>query len=125
MQTIGERIATARASLGWSQKRLSEELGCKPEQVSMWEAGRRNPRPKAIATLAKALGTRYEWLILGQGSMRESMVAEVSAPYRTNADLSPAKRIILRALEADLARMTDEQAEAWYVNHQKAMDKTK
>lgn len=67
MKTIGNRIAAARASKGWSQKQLADAYPCKPEQISMWERGTRNPRPKAVATLASVLGVTYDWLMADEG----------------------------------------------------------
>lgn len=69
METIGNRIATARASLGWSQKQLADVIPCKPEQISMWERGVRHPRPKAGARLAAVLVVNYAWLMNGEGTM--------------------------------------------------------
>lgn len=125
METIGNRIAAARASKGWSQKQLAAALGCAPEQVSMWEAGRRTPRPKAVALLAATLGRTYDWLLLGVNPRQADVVMEPPGTYSADGDLTPAQRIVLRTIRADIAGLSDKELEAWFMKYQQVMDKSK
>ncbi len=108
-----------------TQADLAKAIGKAPQQVSAWERDEGIPRHANLSALVKALNIRREWLLLGIGPMQAEVAMEASASYRADPTLSAAKRIILRALEADLSRMTDEQAEAWFVSYQKTMDKLK
>ena len=109
---------------GINMAELARRAQLRPNTLTNWKSGKtQSPRKNDIASVSSALGVRPEWLLLGVTPMRLERVAETTAGYRAEANLSPAKRIILRALEADLSRMTDEQAEAWFARYQKMMDK--
>ena len=126
MSAFRDRLAKAMKEAGVpSQRQLAFTAKLRPSTITRWVSGEtKNIRPNDLGAVCTVLGIRAEWLLLGSGPMREDRVAESERPYSSDG-LSPAKRIILRAIEADLARMTDEQAEAWYLAHQKAMDKAK
>jgi transcriptional regulator with XRE-family HTH domain len=110
---------------GPSQRQLAFTAKLRPSTITRWVSGEtKNIRPHDIGAGCSILGVRADWLLLGVGPMKEDRVAESEHPYSADG-LTPAKRIILRAIEADLSRMTDEQAEAWFVSYQKTVDKPK
>src|SRR5437762_10149284 len=65
---LGRRIASFRASLGWTQQELADRLGVSRVAVSHIEAGLRDPGERTVALLAGLFkvepwdlvaGTRY------------------------------------------------------------------
>jgi transcriptional regulator with XRE-family HTH domain len=53
--TVGERIREARQARGWSQLRLSVELGVTPVAVHHWERGSRRPSVYVLAQIERLL----------------------------------------------------------------------
>lgn len=45
----------------WSNKKLAEETGYDPKLIAHWVAGRRDPKPEHLETVAKAIGVSLEW----------------------------------------------------------------
>lgn len=54
---LGERIRKIRESKGFSQKEISEKIGCSYQQLAQWEKGTRNPTYRNIEKIADALET--------------------------------------------------------------------
>lgn len=48
-------IAAARMKKNWTQQQLAEAAGIPQEQISMWESGKRKPRPASLEKIKKAL----------------------------------------------------------------------
>jgi transcriptional regulator with XRE-family HTH domain len=69
----------------------------------MWESGRRNPRPKAVAHLAQTLNASYTWLLTGQGPMHLEGVAEQGTPYRADALDAELLAEIIAAIQEEFA----------------------
>ena len=53
---IGPVIKAARHRRGLTQKQVGDALGINDRHVQAWEAGRRNPGPTLLATLAEVRG---------------------------------------------------------------------
>ena len=53
---IGPRIKTARQARGLTLDAVGDALGIDGRHVQAWEAGRRNPGPKYLTSLAEVLG---------------------------------------------------------------------
>lgn len=53
---IGTLIKAARQARKLTQKQVGEALGINDRHVQAWEAGRRNPGPKYLTSLAEVLG---------------------------------------------------------------------
>lgn len=77
MDTLGKRIKAARAKI--SREALAARIGKSGSAVRNWEYGYNVPSDGDLLLLAKETGANYEWLKTGEGSMRESGVAEISA----------------------------------------------
>jgi transcriptional regulator with XRE-family HTH domain len=69
LHTFGDRIRHAREALGLSQADLAKAVGLKPGAIGNYESGSRDSSRK-LATLAKVLDVRAEWLEAGIGPMR-------------------------------------------------------
>ena len=65
--TLKERIKQSRVTKGYSQNRLAELVGVSRSACCQWENGLSLPSVKNLATLARKLGVRFEWLATGRG----------------------------------------------------------
>lgn len=52
--TIGDKIIAARNNIGYTRKKLADEIGVHPEQLRHWEKGIRHPKREAIQKIASA-----------------------------------------------------------------------
>jgi transcriptional regulator with XRE-family HTH domain len=43
-ETLGDRIARLRRSLGWNQSELADRVSCRPNQISKFERGTYEPK---------------------------------------------------------------------------------
>lgn len=64
-EAIGKRIADARRSRSWGQRRLAEALGVRPHTVSNWERAVRTPQRDHLVALSVALRRTIGWILLG------------------------------------------------------------
>ena len=64
-ETIGQRIKRLRKQKGYSQKILSEKIGCNQGSLSNYELGKRTPHMEAATSLAEALDISLDYLING------------------------------------------------------------
>ena len=53
-----DRLATARRTLGLSQRKMAEKLGVDPGTVQGWEAGRHQPTGKSLEIIGRILQSR-------------------------------------------------------------------
>jgi transcriptional regulator with XRE-family HTH domain len=56
--SLPERLATARKSLGLSQRKMAAKLGVNPATLMGWEAGRHQPTEKSLELIARAFQSR-------------------------------------------------------------------
>jgi transcriptional regulator with XRE-family HTH domain len=56
--SIPERLAAARKSLGLSQRKMAAKLGVDPATLMDWEAGRHQPTGKSLDVIARVLQIR-------------------------------------------------------------------
>lgn len=63
---IGERIALARKAAGWSQARLSQEIGTAQTTISSWERERTEPTRDDVQRVATVLGVSPSQLELDE-----------------------------------------------------------
>jgi SOS-response transcriptional repressor LexA len=61
--SIGDRIAQARLKKGWTQAKLAEQVGVRPQSVQLWEANETAPSRKRIELVASLLETTPEELL--------------------------------------------------------------
>ena len=60
--TVGENIRRIRQERNLTQKQLGELVGASEAYIRAYESGRRNPKPKSLETIAKALAVNPEVL---------------------------------------------------------------
>ena len=109
-----------------SQAELSRKANLRPNTITRWIHGTtESPRPNDIGVVCRLLRVRPEWLSLGEGPMQADVVMETPAPYSADGDLTPAQRIALRTIRADIAKLSDKALEAWFARYQQVMDKAK
>ena len=65
-ETLGDRIARLRRTLGCNQSELAGRVGCKPTQISKYERGAYEPRLATLSRLAAVLGTSTDYLLTGK-----------------------------------------------------------
>ncbi len=78
--SIGDRIRSARKTIGLNQAALAERVGVSQPAVANWESGVHDPRRLVIIKLADALGVTPEWLASGARSAAEEDT-HPAAPY--------------------------------------------
>jgi transcriptional regulator with XRE-family HTH domain len=64
-QTFGERLATLRHDLGWTQRELADKIGIDQPFMSKIEGGKHDPGLKLLASIAEALGLTLSELLEG------------------------------------------------------------
>ena len=69
METIGDRVRSARERKVWSQSELAERSGVAKVTITRIESGwsGKRPYPKTLRQLAEALGVDPAWLRGGEG----------------------------------------------------------
>lgn len=65
-EELAERIKTARAARGVSQKHLARVLNVRDASPSDWERGVNTPEPEKLVALAPLLGVSVQWLLTGE-----------------------------------------------------------
>lgn len=94
---IGARIREARAALELSQGKFAEDLGIKPNTVSVYESGLKKPSG-AVATLMQNIyGINKEWLFTGKGDMFIPGARDPIDAYIHKYGLIPETRSLLEA----------------------------
>ncbi|MCA9489362.1 MAG: helix-turn-helix transcriptional regulator [Myxococcales bacterium] len=64
-RTIGDRVRSRRAAVGWTQEQLAEASGVRPATISRIERGHLAPSLAVLYELAQALGTAVGDLVGG------------------------------------------------------------
>ena len=67
MNTLGRRIAMARAGASLTMEQLGSALGKAKASVSYWEKGRNEPSLDDLIQIAVVTGVSREWLAFGDG----------------------------------------------------------
>ncbi len=62
VMTVGENIRRIRQERNLTQKQLGELVGASEAYIRAYESGRRNPKPKSLEILARALAVNVEVL---------------------------------------------------------------
>ncbi|WP_396911348.1 helix-turn-helix transcriptional regulator [Mycolicibacterium sp.] len=97
-QAVGQRLRSARETLGLTQEDVAGALGIQRTSVIAMEAGKRNVSALELRRLARLYRRSVAW-ILGEES-REPVTDQDHALYRATAELSPEdKAQVLRFAE--------------------------
>lgn len=76
------------------------------------------PEVYSIERLCTVMGLSSKWLLVGDGPMFESRAAEAATPYQVDDGLTPAQRIVLRTVRADILKLSDQDLESWFERYQ-------
>lgn len=76
MSTIGERIREARKAFNKTQKEFSQVLKMSENYIWQIEKGQREPSDRTVSDICRNFGVRKDWLLTGEGEMREPMTRE-------------------------------------------------
>ncbi len=83
MTAIGERIRNVRGGL--SQEAFAKTLSVHKITVARWEKGETRPDADALQKICEVFGINPTWLILGEGSVKQSegvyALRDDRAPY--------------------------------------------
>jgi y4mF family transcriptional regulator len=100
MPTVGNRIKTRRAELGWTQDQLAEKAGISKSFVSDVENGKRSIGAETLLDVGRALGVSLDFLMTGKGSRKQQAEAQIPASLaRFAADEGLSVRDTLTLLE--------------------------
>jgi transcriptional regulator with XRE-family HTH domain len=102
--TVGARVAKARARMGLSQLELCNAIGIAPSTLNALEHGKGSS--KHLLAIAKTLGVNVEWLTTGAGAI-------VGRPTSLQKELEGALRELVTAFggfDTDDASMPDADA---------------
>ncbi len=86
-----EAVRQALATVGWSQKRLANELGVSSQAVTNWLHGTDFPRPDKLLKLATTLSLRFEQLVAS--TARKPVVA-----FRKKGGTKTTEQHVLKAM---------------------------
>ena len=73
--TIGERIKSARKQMGMTQQELAERLETSYTGISLWESGKRKPKPESLKRIAEVLNVPTTYFT-ESGNMSEQEVLD-------------------------------------------------
>lgn len=95
---LGERIASLRARLGWSQAELARRMHISPSAVGMYEQGRREPSANMLIILARVLGVSIDFLLTGKALCRSDWRAmgEISPRSEENPPAADVLKLLSR-----------------------------
>lgn len=77
---VGSKIAKLRASKGWSQSQLADQLGVSEGSVKDWESGDSVPSSAKIEAIASALGVEADYLAPGGAKPQQQTENNDSVP---------------------------------------------
>jgi transcriptional regulator with XRE-family HTH domain len=71
--TLGGRIASARAAAGLDVRQLARHMAVKQSTIDNWESDRSAPRANKLLMLSGVLGVAPTWLLNGGGESPTSV----------------------------------------------------
>ncbi len=111
MTTLGERIKSVRGSI--SQEAFSRELGISKGSLGFYERNENLPNTDVVLKICSKTGVRLEWLLTGDGPMRDASGVSGNAAGDADDGMSEEQAACLRCLmlEKRLDRLEDERRE--------------
>jgi len=97
---ISERLGISQKDL--SDQKIENYLGIKAHRIRAWRGGQR-PSADDLETLSRKLGFSPRWLLLGEGSIRETMNPDDEPKPATplESELLTLEKILRRANASD------------------------
>jgi len=69
-EAFPKRLKKARKKTGFTQAEVAKELNIKPNSISMYETGKREPDLQTLAHFAEFYGTSVDWLLGNDNTRR-------------------------------------------------------
>jgi len=124
--TIGDRIRTARETVEMDQAALSAKVDVASRTLQRWEKGLQVPDSNYLLRLAKYLGVRPEWLLMGEGAMIASPQSPSKIiPFQKNSYLNKVALVEIPVLSSVPAGKTAAMFHPDYVDHYITVDNIK
>ena len=97
---IGETIVAIRKEKGMSQAELAQKMGVKPQTISQYERGIKNPKPSTIKKFADALGVDAAELYAANAEQREERALQTMG-------YTAAEIIAMQAAQKEISNITE------------------
>jgi repressor LexA len=124
--TIGDRIHTAREALEMDQATLSAKVDVASRTLQRWEKGLQVPDSNYLLRLAKHLGVRPEWLLMGEGAMVASaQTPSKIIPFKKDSYLDKVALVEIPVLSSVPAGKTTAMFHPEYVDRYITVDNIK
>lgn len=101
--TFGQKIKSARLTIGYTQKQLAESIGAKHNSVSDWENDKNKPDPDTIELLCGVLNISPNYLLASSENEYSPMEKLFIKKYRTLDEHG--KRILDFILDEECSRV--------------------
>lgn len=82
----GDRLREARVAARLTQEALGQRVGKQPFQISNYERGRNEPRPAAVAEIARATGKPLEFFFGDDADEEAALAASLMWAVRRIVD---------------------------------------
>jgi y4mF family transcriptional regulator len=105
MATVGERIKTRRAELGWTQDQLAEKAGISKSFVSDVENGKRSIGAETLLDVGRAMNLSLDFLMTGKESgeqQAETQIPPSLARFASDEGLSMRDTLTLLHLQEQI-----------------------
>jgi transcriptional regulator with XRE-family HTH domain len=114
-QSLGERIAYARAMSAMTTAQLARRTGVQSKTLAQWEAGKSEPRANRIVNLAGVLNVSPAWLLSGRGEAPEESAARADISHlrdelRYLSDLQNTLAETIARMEGIVTELAEHQA---------------
>lgn len=106
-----DRIKTIRQSANLTQAQFAEKIGLSRNFVAMIEIGQREPSDRTVSDICRNFGVRKEWLLTGEGEMREPMTREEEVTELVSQALNGSNEFKQAVIKMICSR-TDKELEA-------------
>ena len=106
---MNKRMKEAREARKLSQLKTAELIGITSSGYSKLEKGTNNPSDRTIALFCQQLSISESWLRTGEGEMEEAEPLSVAEQLAREHDLSPAKVVLLRAIERAFRELPEDE----------------
>lgn len=97
MDTLGQRIRSARKAQNFTQQDVADAFGIRRVSVTQWEADTTSPELDRIPELARILGVTSDWLLKAKGSGPSPAATAATSNRRTKGTkpiLTPGDQLV-------------------------------
>lgn len=108
---MNERIKQVRTNAKLTQTEFADKLGLTKNYISLVENGNREPSDRTIADICRIFDIRKEWLLTGEGEMKEPRTREEEIADLVGQALNGSNDFKLAVVKMICSR-TDKELEA-------------